>query len=533
MTRSSTELARWQFNTIFVFAVFGIIVFFSSLVVHLYTNAAKSNLELKYLERKFELVDTSTSTLANHISTGEIGTQTDVQLFENFLLWLQVIMAVTFGVIAYLQWRDAQRYAKQQEIFTNYETRQQELFGSYVDSSTRFMGNSADLINSLKTVFDFQKEVKDDLLEFKTFIQKREEEVQDMRNSINEWARGFVAHWHRHQSRFAERLKDEFLKNKNNADRLGIDMKTLSADYIFIAGQYAERIATKATDAIDRYSEALRMYDGQTVHSKAMQAAVYRNRGLAYLYTNRLQQAVSDFESASNVYGDGRDLNSRFRLTAELLRLRQLRFEGHEYGMDEDSWAKLKERFHLLLSKEYSAVDCKPMDIDEYLSQVRVWYAGMLLFDFNCLDYEDEIKELLFDVPHEEGNHQLDWMRFRASLTFGLSHYHSRQVLRSNISICSRALSRIVNNSERINLYIKKSVYQAYSDNKDMFSDSLAEAAGLLDVELAARDQDTLFVYSVFEERYVSLERLKDKLENVDIGVVKAHFSTPRQTLLS
>ena len=177
---------------------------------------------------------TENKTSSSHSAETEQNKNSD--LFNSFLLWLQVIIAITFGFIAYLQWRDSQRHAKQQEHFSN-----------YVESSTDFMSNSASLIDSMDKFMKFDTQTREKVATFEKTTKDKEEKIQEAKERLNLWANEFFKHRHRHEQDLSEALRSAFPSKESERLRLSLDLNQLNYEYQLIAGQYLKKLKQKLT----------------------------------------------------------------------------------------------------------------------------------------------------------------------------------------------------------------------------------------------------------------------------------------------
>ena len=427
-------------------------------------------------------------------------------LMESFFLWLQVVMAVTFGVIAYLQWRDAQRQATQQETFT-----------SYVESSTDFMSNASEMIDAMTRAIEFNDKIKKEVEDLQQEKAARTEEKaqqrraeQDVKSKINQRVLEFVGREHRNEAQFSTRLRKEMeeLEELRKDAKNIIRREELSNEFNLLYGQYCERVLTKIDEAIQVYTLCL---DSKRLKNMtpAIKASFYRNRGLGYIYTNKFDEAISDLSKAANSYPQGEDLNLRLICTAKLISYR--RNQGH-YTLK-----SILDEFEHLDTILTTRVRCRPIHSTTFFSELRRWYASALMFDNIEIPNIEKARELLEWSQHDESHH-LDWLKFRLKLIEGSPT--DQNVLKDYHNTCVQEASVTTSMPDQITLRMKNLVYSIFGADTD-YEKLFAELRGSIQHQYDKEDNTVLLVYSLLEETYVPLKQLKEQLDKLTADDIK------------
>ena len=231
-------------------------------------------------------------------------------IFEQFILWLQVIVAVTFGFIAYLQWRDSQRQSRQQQTFT-----------SYVESSTDFMSNSSELIGTMNSIMSLNKKIEDRLRSFEAKEEQKIAQTRAVQDKLDDWGIQFFNSNHRHQNNFNSLLKHQIPPQEAIRQTAGIEIKHLSCQYQLNLGQFAEKVESKIVDAISAYSAVLELNLSKNALPRISEAA-YKNRGLAKHYIGDFDGAIEDFTQGSMLNQEAQQSNHLFITNARLFKAR-------------------------------------------------------------------------------------------------------------------------------------------------------------------------------------------------------------------
>jgi len=465
------------------------------------------------------------------------------QLFQAFLLYLEVVMAVAFGIIVFLQWRESQRQSAQQEAFTN-----------YVTSSSEFMDNASGLLSSMQAFMDMQERNQAKTSAMESQLQERidktksdeaivEKELSDNIKTIDGWAQLFNRNFHRHQRDSYTRLKAEFEDWSARAATFGLQPHQLCPEYSLIAGIYKEKIRSLFLVAIKSYIKAKDLADPEDESRPRsvahVQAAIRRNLGLCYHFVGEYDKANELFLDAASEYPLARDLYVRLSLQTQLLKARAQfkKNEITEIAFIEEV-KRLKVEFQELERVEFEQITSLPLEKTEHRAWLAYWYVSLLMHGTEPDDFAiaerllgngrlaenwSIINSLKIGFATKVANStDIDavqrYFQNPANLTTfqnpdKVKLFANPEKVKQYIVDCRVELRLETNHSERITLMMRMLRFLAFLKNREKWEDLRDDLRGELALFRQSGEKGVL-IFSVISDCYCLPDQIEKELDD-------------------
>lgn len=428
-------------------------------------------------------------------------------LFGSFLHFLEVIMAISFGVIVYLQWRDTRRQDEMQTSFLQ-----------YVEGVTDSVQNSSNLISTMRDMMAIQTSSHEETIRINKQIEDQERERNSYRDVINNWAREFNRRFSRHQRESYGRLERQYDLHRRDAATHSITSDNLCPEFSLLGGIFYEKVETQFAEAKLHYEKALNLAlpnEGESEQkvNPALVAAIRRNYGSCLHYLACYDEAQEQFDKAVSEFPEGSDLNRRLSLQTQLQKART-RHANNE--IDDTQFANLLTEICAGFSDLEANIKPErptwaPVDIVEHRTWLAYWHVSALL-DLKTPEAAQEATNVLAN-----GRLRGTWSIINA-IRIGHAEMTGGQVdsktVHKYIEDCRVELAQQENLSDRITLCMRLMRFHSHIGDTDGVKYWKVHARGELE-KLRGTGERGVHVFSVVSNSFIAPDDIERELEEL------------------
>ena len=170
---------------------------------------------------------------------------------------------------------------------------------------------------------------------------------------------------------------------------------------------------------------------------------------------------------------------------------------------------KIFDDFEELEKKTKDETQLWPMEWSDYGTYLRSWYASILIHEKGELERASKLLQWneLLSTPDS------DWQKFRLMVSTGNIDL---ELIQQFVDNCTIELDLQTNACDRLDIQIRKLIYDAFQNNQVAYNTSLIKAIALTRSQTAKNENKVLTAYFVLSEQFMPLIDIQIELGKLD-----------------